>query len=250
MKNTSSDRFLSRPSKKIAGRVQREHHAGGEADARREQPRAREREQHARRRSDQRLDDPDEQQAAAGDRVDDAEQIRIERRLVEDFVSRASRRRRSAAPTRRSRANRPSAPQKNGAARICQTCTQTHGERERRRSRERPPEVAFFGNGVMLAQHVSGSNRGARRARRETDCSAISACSAVAFCSGSVTVRVSAAALTFYQGHRADRLAALRAVPSSRPDWTFQPDDLRRRAESRRADRGGHRPADHAALET
>ena len=44
-------------------------------------------EQRARRRSDERLHEADEQQAVAGDRVDDAEQIRIQRRLVEDVVA-------------------------------------------------------------------------------------------------------------------------------------------------------------------
>jgi hypothetical protein len=53
----------------------------------REQACSGEREQRAGRRSDQRLHDADDQQVTARDRVDDAEQIGIQRRLVEHLAA-------------------------------------------------------------------------------------------------------------------------------------------------------------------
>ena len=85
MKNMSSTDFCSSASKKIAGAHSASARPATRPTRLREQSRAGQAEQHARRRSDQRLDDADDQQVAAEDRVDDAEKIRVERRLVEDF---------------------------------------------------------------------------------------------------------------------------------------------------------------------
>ena len=76
--------LLQQAVEKDRRRPERERQAGDEADALREQARAGEAEQHARRRSDERLDDADDQQVASEDRVDDTEKVGIERRLVED----------------------------------------------------------------------------------------------------------------------------------------------------------------------
>ena len=87
-KNTSSTDFCSRPSKKIAGAYSASISPATMPGARaRTAARPASAEQRARRRPDDDLDDADEQQVAAGDGVDDAEQIGIQRRLVEHLAA-------------------------------------------------------------------------------------------------------------------------------------------------------------------
>src|SRR5439155_10405033 len=89
-------RFLQQAVEENGRRIERQHQPGHYAGpstglsavlslskdgAPRKQSRRGEAEQRARRRADDRLDDADEQEAPAPDRVDDAEQIRIQRRL-------------------------------------------------------------------------------------------------------------------------------------------------------------------------
>ena len=127
----------------------------------------------------ERLDEPHEQQRPAGDGVEGAEEVRIQRRLIEDLRAPASRRPRSAAPIRRSRASRPSAPRRT--ARL-ESARRARGARERdredreRRQQHRTIDAGFQrsgrttflgGNSVMLAQDQRRSNRRDRGARTE-----------------------------------------------------------------------------------
>ena len=209
---------------------------------------------------------------APGDRVDDAEQIRVQRRLVEHLAAEPVAARRSAAPRRRSRASRPSAPRRTAPA---GSAGRERGARPTRRRRSttpsararptalgrvdggtlRPPDepdarraaAGFLGdNSAMLVAQVH------ERRDRVLSCSTWRWLSRDRVCVRSPRSRVSrrgAARSHLHQRHRADRLVALRHLPSARRDRPVQPAHLRRRADARDADRGGHDAPDHAAVE-
>ena len=210
--------------------------------AAREQPRRGEREQRARRRSDHRLDDADEQQVAAGDRVDDAEQIGIQRRLVEHLVAepvaagdplrplvvaarvahqhREERRPRGSA--RRAR-DAPATRRRRSRARTTSAGPPSTGSSDRPAKRSRlARSQPFFGGKRWYASPACLTEMKPRRARstQRKRFSAISACSAVSSfaCSALSVARAGAAAPHLHQRHRADHLdaAARRAIVPAR----------------------------------
>ena len=63
----------------------RQHGTGDETDARAEERSAGDREQHARRGAGERLQDPDQEHVVAGQLVQNPEEVRVQRRLVEDL---------------------------------------------------------------------------------------------------------------------------------------------------------------------
>src|SRR5262245_33905940 len=108
----------------------------------------------------------------------------------------------------------------------------------------------FFSNDVMLMQRTDADEIAFARAAEDCGCLGLCVplCPSAFLCLCAFVRR--AVAAHFLPGHCANRVASLLAVPPTRPGCALQPDDVRRRAESRRADRNGHRQADHAAMET
>ena len=79
------DRLLQQAVEENRRRVKGEHHAGDEPHAGRKEPGAGQPEAHTRGRSQRHLDEAHQQEIASERRVDDAEEVRIERSLVEDL---------------------------------------------------------------------------------------------------------------------------------------------------------------------
>ena len=87
MKNEIERGFLKQAGEENGGRVQREAKPREHPCALRKQPPCGKRQEHARRSAEERLSDAYRQQAAAGYRIDDADEIRVERRLVKHLAA-------------------------------------------------------------------------------------------------------------------------------------------------------------------
>jgi hypothetical protein len=80
-------RFLNQAVEEDGGSVERQHQPGGDSGRFREQAPGREGEEDARERAEDGLHEPYGQRRLAEQRIDDGQEVRIERRLVEDLAA-------------------------------------------------------------------------------------------------------------------------------------------------------------------